>query len=71
MNTVTARVIASCSALGVLFTSYPLMMALLSNLYGHEIISNNIVAIPVVIATFILALAIGMKIKRSLVKKAN
>ena len=71
MNTITAKVIAICSALVILFTSYPVMMVVLSNMFGREIISNNSVAIPLVIVSFVLALAIGMKIKRCLVKKAN
>lgn len=71
MNIITAKVITICSAIAILFISYYVIMLFLSNIFYHEIVSNNTVRISVLIGSFVLALAIGKKTKRSLVKKAN
>ena len=71
MNTNTAKVITICSALAILSTSYYVIMLFLFTIFDHEILSNNIVSIPVVIGSFVLALGIGKKMKRSLMEKAN
>lgn len=71
MNTTTAKVITTCSAMAILFTSYYLIMLFLSNIFDDEIVSNNAVTIPVVIGSFVLALGIGKKMKRSLMARAN
>jgi hypothetical protein len=70
MNTTRTKVITICSAIAILFTSYYVVMFFLSYTFGHEIVSNNIVRIPVLSGSFVLALGIGKKMKRSLVKKA-
>ena len=71
MNTITAKRIAICSAIAILFSSYYVIMLFLSSIFDHELVSNNTVTIPVVIGSFVLALGIGRKMKRSLMARAN
>jgi hypothetical protein len=71
MNTVTAKIITICSALTIMVSSYYVIMLFLSSIFDHELVSNNTVTTPVVITSFVLALGIGRKMKRSLLARAN
>lgn len=71
MNTITAKRITICSAIAILVSSYYVIMLFLSSIFDHDLVSNNTVTIPAVIGSFVLALSIGRKMKRSLMARAN